>query len=90
MLIYNVASLQKDESGQPAERLAAVEWSRDGQQAVLYLDGAAQALVDFATRSGFCRMNFPNYLPENGDTWQRASHAWNDQALARFENALYK
>jgi hypothetical protein len=89
MLIYNVSSLEKDSSGQPRERLAAVQWSRDGQQAVLYLDGTAQAMVDFVSRTSFCRMNFPNYLPEDGDPWQRSSHAWNDAALERFEAALY-
>jgi len=85
MLIYNVGALQNVE----AERLAAVEWSRDGLQAVLYLDGSAQALFDFATRQGFCRMNFPNFIATEHDTWQKASHAWSDAALQRFESALY-
>ena len=85
MLIYNVGSLQDSE----AERLAAVEWSRDGLQAVLYLDGSAQALFDFAARQGFCRMNFPNFLGAEHDTWQKSSHAWSDAALQRFESALY-
>ena len=85
MLIYNVGALQNVE----AERLAAVEWSRDGLQAVLYLDGSAQALFDFATRQGFCRMNFPNFLGAEYDTWQKSSHAWSDAALQHFESALY-
>ncbi len=85
MLIYNVGSLKDPEN----ERLAAVEWSRDGLQAVLYLDGTPQALFDFAARSGYCRMNFPNFLAEQGDAWQRSSHAWNEAALQRFESALY-
>jgi hypothetical protein len=85
MLIYNVGSLKDPET----ERLAAVEWSRDGMQAVLYLDGTAQALFDFAARAGFSRMNFPNFLSEQGDTWQRSSHAWNEAAFQRFESALY-
>ncbi len=85
MLIYNVGSLQNPE----AERLAAVEWSRDGMQAVLYLDGTAQALFNFANRTGHCRLNFPNFLPGQGDTWQKASHAWSDEALQHFESALY-
>jgi hypothetical protein len=85
MLIYNVGSLQNVE----AERLAAVEWSRDGLQAVLYLDGTAQALFDFARRTGYCRLDFPNFVPTQGDTWQKASHAWSDEALQRFESALY-
>lgn len=85
MLIYNVGSLQNPED----ERLAAVEWSRDGMQAVLYLDGTAQALFDFAAHVGYCRLDFPNFLQEQHDTWQKASHAWSDAALQRFEAALY-
>jgi hypothetical protein len=85
MLIYNVAALQET----ARERLAAVEWSRDGLQAVLYLDGTAQALFDFAARQGHCRLNFPNFMQQQGDTWQKASHVWSDAALQRFESALY-
>ncbi len=85
MLIYNVGALQHAE----AERLAAVEWSKDGMQAVLYLDGSAQALFDFAARTGYCRMDFPNFVPAEHDTWQKASHAWSDAALQRFETGLY-
>ena len=85
MLIYNVGALKNPE----AERLAAVEWSKNGLQAVLYLDGTAQALFDFAQRCGYCRMNFPNFVAEQGDTWQKASHAWSDAAMERFEAALY-
>jgi hypothetical protein len=90
MLIYNVGSMKDAASpGETGERLAAVEWSRDGLQAVLYLDGTAQALFDFAARAGFCRMNFPNFIAEQGDIWQKSSHAWNEAALQRFESALY-
>ena len=85
MLIYNVGSMQNPE----AERLAAVEWSKDGFQAVLYLDGTAQALFDFNSHMGFCRMNFPNFIAEPGDPWQKENHAWNEAALQRFEAALY-
>jgi hypothetical protein len=85
MLIYNFGSLKNPES----ERLAAVEWSRDGLQAVLYLDGTPQALFDFARRVGYCRMNFPNFIQAQGDTWQKASHSWSEDALQRFEAALY-
>ncbi len=85
MLIYSASSL-----GEPgAERLASIQWSRDGQQCVLYLDGSAQALIDFASRSSFCRSNFPNYLAEQGDGWRRSSHAWDEEALRRFEAGLY-
>jgi hypothetical protein len=92
MLIYNVEALAKSDAelGRPIpDRIASVEWSRDGQQAVLYLDGTAQGLFDFATRTGFCRMEFPNFLEERGDTWRKNTHAWNEEALQRFEAALY-
>jgi hypothetical protein len=56
---------------------------------VLYLDGTPQALFDFGQRRGYCRMNFPNYLAEQGDTWQKESHAWSDAALHRFEAEWY-
>ena len=85
MLIYNVRSLQDRER----ERLASVEWSRDGQKAVLYLDGTAQAIFDFEARAGFCRTNFPNFLEEAGETWRKGSHAWSDEVLQQFESALY-
>lgn len=85
MLVYNVSSLTQPGN----ERLAAVEWSRDGLQAVLYLDGSAQALVDFAARRGHCRMDFPNFLGATHDGWEKSSHAWSDAALQRFESALY-
>jgi len=85
MLIYNTASLEE-----PArERLASIQWSRSGQQCVLYLDGSAQAFIDFAAHTSFCRSNFPNYLAEQGDTWRKDSHAWDDAALQRFEAELY-
>jgi hypothetical protein len=92
MLIYNVAALAKSdaEHGRPEpQRIASVEWSRDGMQAVLYLDGTAQALFDFQARCGYCRMDFPNFREERGDTWRKTTHAWSDAALQRFESALY-
>ncbi len=52
------------------QRIASVEWSRDGLQAVLYLDGTAQALYDFQARCGYCRMNFPNFREEQGNVAQ--------------------
>src|ERR1700678_163447 len=92
MLIYNVGALAASDAEleRPvAERIATVEWSRDGLQAVLYLDGTAQALFDFAARRGYCRMDFPNFMAEQGDTWRKSSHAWSEGALQRFESALY-
>ena len=92
MLIYNVGALTKSDAEleRPVpERIATVEWSRDGLQAALYLDGTAQALFDFAARCGYCRMDFPNFLGAEGDAWRKSSHAWNDAALGRFEAGLY-
>ena len=85
MLIYNVGTMQTPE----AERLASVEWSKDGLQAVLYLDGTAQAMFDFGVRAGYCRMDFPNFLAQQGDSWQKATHAWSEEAFRRFEAGLY-
>ena len=85
MLIYNVGSLKDAER----ERLATVEWSRDGLQAVLYLDGTAQAMFDFNLHTGYCRTDFPNFLEERGATWRRTTHAWNEAAFEQFEAALY-
>ena len=89
MLIYNVAAVEKVADGSAAERIVSIDWSRDGQKAVLYLDGAAQALFDFAARCGYCRSNFPNFLADQGDVWNRSSHAWSDAAFQQFEAALY-
>jgi hypothetical protein len=92
MLIYNVSALAASDAQlerPTAERIATVEWSRDGLQAVLYLDGAAQALYDFGARCGYCRMDFPNFLEDGGDQWRRNSHAWSDAALQQFEASLY-
>jgi hypothetical protein len=92
MLIYNVAALAKSDAElerPTAERIASVEWSRDGLRAVLYLDGFAQGLYDFGAQHGYCRMDFPNFLSEQGALWRRESHVWSDRALEQFEAALY-
>jgi hypothetical protein len=92
MSTYSVSALAASDAklARPtAERIATVVWSRDGLKAVLYLDGAAQALFDFGARRGYCRMNFPNFLGDESDVWNRSSHAWSDAALAEFEAALY-
>jgi hypothetical protein len=92
MLIYNVAALAKSDAdlNRPEpQRIATVEWSRDGLQAALYLDGTPQALYDFQARCGYCRMNFPNFLEEQGDTWRKTTHAWSESAIQRFESELY-
>jgi len=92
MLIYNVGALAASDAEleRPVpERIATVEWSRDGMRAALYLDGTAQALFDFEARCGYCRMDFPNFLSERGETWRKSSHAWSEAALREFEAALY-
>ncbi len=92
MLIYNVGALARSDAEleRPSpERIASVQWSRDGLQVVLYLDGVAQALYDFKARTGMCRMDFPNFMQEQGENWRKSTHAWNDAALQRFEAALY-
>jgi hypothetical protein len=71
------------------ERLASIQWSHDGQQCVLYLDGNAQAFIDFAARLSFCRSNFPNFLDESSNAWRKSSHAWDDATLQHFEAAIY-
>jgi len=84
MLIYNGSSLDDRER----ERIASIQWSRDGMRCVLYLDGAAQAMLDFAAKLSFCRSNFPNFL-EDDPRWRKTSHAWDDEALRRFEAEIY-
>jgi len=92
MLTYNVAAVAKSDAelNRPEpERIAAVEWSKDGMQAVLYLDGIPQGLYDFRERAGYCRLDFPNFLEEKGDTWRKATHAWSEILIQRFETELY-
>lgn len=84
MLIYNASALEK------RERLASIQWSKSGLQAVLYIDGTAQALADFAARESYCRSNFPNFLEGGQGHWRASSHAWNQEALDRFEAEMYE
>lgn len=86
MLIYNGASLEEPER----ERIAAVQWSADGLQAVLYLDGTAQAMLDFRVGESFCRLNFPNFKDNQMDPWRKDMHAWDAGKLERFEAELYQ
>ncbi|MGC9199788.1 MAG: DUF2251 domain-containing protein [Acidobacteriaceae bacterium] len=85
MLIYNNTFLPDPER----ERLASVQWSRSGEQCVLYIDGTAQGFIDFVARVSFCRSNFPNYLQEQGEGWRRHSHAWDEAVIEKFEAGLY-
>jgi len=85
MLIYNVSSLDEPQR----QRLATVQWSRDGLQAAFYIDGTPQGLIDFAARESFCRSNFPNFMEQKGDTWRKSSHQWDEAKIRSFEAALY-
>jgi hypothetical protein len=85
MLIYNRASLDDP----TRQRLAAVQWSSNGFVAVLYLDGTAQALIDFAAKESCCRLDFPNFVGSSDDPWRKGSHAWDDARFQAFETALY-
>lgn len=85
MLIYNGAALEE----RSRQRLAGIQWSRDGQRAALYLDGTAQAFADFSARESFCRSNFPNFMDAGGARWRGSSHAWNEAAVQSFEAELY-
>src|SRR6202158_5213551 len=71
MLIYTAPALAKSDAEltrPEPQRIASVEWSRDGLQAVLYLDGTAQALYDFQARCGHFRVASPHFRAGQGDT----------------------
>lgn len=93
MLVYNGQALrQSDERNgldPDRDRLVTVEWSRDGNIAVLRLEGIPQALVNFTERTSRCRSNFPNFLDDGSFGWRRSDHAWSDEAMEQFENELY-
>lgn len=86
MLIYNGASLEN----RGTERIASVQWSRDGHRALLYLDGTPQAYLDFVARESCCRMDFPNFLDaSDNNLWRRSSHAWSEELVKRFEAEMF-
>jgi hypothetical protein len=90
MLIYNVdAARRAAGNSDDVELIASVQWSKDGLLAALYIDGSAQAIFDFGAKCGYCKMNFPNFLDEQGSGWRKDSHAWNEELLARFEAEIY-
>ena len=66
-----------------------MQWSHDGMQAVFYIDGTPQGFIDFAARQSFCRSNFPNFMEQQGDTWRKSSHQWDEAKIKSFEAALY-
>ncbi|HEY0307640.1 MAG TPA: DUF2251 domain-containing protein [Acidobacteriaceae bacterium] len=89
MLIYNVNAARQAAGGVDIERLASVQWSKDGLRAALYIDGSAQAIFDFGMRCGYCKMNFPNFLDEQSSGWRKSNHAWDDAVLLKFEAEIY-
>jgi hypothetical protein len=89
MLVYNVSAVRLAAGGADTERLASVQWSRDGLRAALYIDGSAQAVFDFAARCGYCKMNFPNFLDQSASGWRKSTHAWDDAVLLQFEAGIY-
>ncbi len=89
MLVYNVNAALQASGGVDIERLASVQWSKDGLRAALYIDGSAQAIFDFGARCGYCKMNFPNFLDEQSSGWRKSNHAWDDAVLLKFEAEIY-
>ena len=87
VLVYNTDAMRSQEDGDRI-RLLTVEWSPDGQRAALRLDGAPQVLIDFEQRETVCRSNFPNFMDDGRHRWRSDNHAWNDEAMKRFEADL--
>ena len=86
MLVYNAEAMRSAEDGE-RQRLATIEWSADGQRAAMRLDGVPQVLIDFEKRESFCRSNFPNFMADGRNQWRSGDHAWDDDAMVRFEDA---
>ncbi|HEV8485808.1 MAG TPA: DUF2251 domain-containing protein [Blastocatellia bacterium] len=74
--IYNVASVVDKE----IPSVAQIEWSEDGLQAALFINGYAHAVFDFYGKRGYCRTNFP----APGRKWTSFGHEWSDAALESF------
>jgi len=89
MLIYNVNAARQAAGGEDTERLASVQWSKDGLRAALYIDGTAQAIFDFGARCGYCRMDFPNFLDGQSSGWRKSTHAWDENVLLKLEAEIY-
>ena len=85
MLVYNTDAMQREPDGE-RERLLTVEWSSDGLRAALRIDGVPQVLIDFDRRESCCRSNFPNFMDDGRNHWRSASHAWDEEAMQRFES----
>ena len=93
MLIYNVEALAKSDAELAAVPSPSASPPSSGPATASRPSSTSTApprrMYDFQQRCGYCRMDFPNFLEERGDTWRKSSHAWNEEALRRFESALY-
>ena len=70
--IYDVANVADADRDSEAE----VVWSADGLKAGLRINGHVHAVLDFESRRGYCRSNFP---PPGGE-WAAPERApWSDQ-----------
>lgn len=78
--IYNVQSLTDRERSSHL----VLAWSNDCTRAMLLINEYPHALFDFMKKQGHCRSGFPP--PLKGCSWSRTGHAWDDEALARFES----
>jgi hypothetical protein len=74
MHIYNVSSVVDRDKPSTIRIL----WSDDGLKAALLINNYPHAVIDFNTRQGFCRNNFPSPDPN----WTLPE--WHDQILEDF------
>jgi hypothetical protein len=88
MLVYNTDAMAREPEGD-RERLLTVEWSRDGLRAAMRIDGVPQVLIDFERRESTCRSNFPNFMDDGRNNWRSNDHAWDEEAMERFEAAAF-
>ena len=88
MLVYNTDAMRREADGE-RERLLTIEWSRDGQGAAVRIDGVPQVLIDFQQRTSSCRSNFPNFMDDGRNHWRSADHAWDEEAMRRFESNAF-
>lgn len=75
--IYNVRDVVDREIPSEAE----IIWTADGLKAALLLNGHAHAVLDFVSRRGYCRTNWP----PPGRSWRAAEREpWTDELLRQF------
>jgi hypothetical protein len=74
--IYNAA--QVTDRNRPS--VVQLVWSADGLKAALLINGYPHAVIDFESRRGYCRTNFPPPAPG----WTEHDHAWDDRAVEAF------